>query len=211
VVRIFRPGDLIVPVFAVAILANVGAYMISTHAQDLLGAREMAAVLPLGAVLAGRALGDHLVGPGRLRGWLLRPALALVAAGYAAALAFGATQPPAPPRNQPLADFLVGHGLTSGLAGYWEANSTTLDTGGRVTVSAVAWTAQGSLAPYLWEANMSDYDPSRHYANFLVTGGPSPLPAAQAATYNFGPPKKTYYAAGYTIMVWNTNLLAKLG
>ena len=54
-VRIFRPlGDLIVPVFAVAILANLGAYMISTHAQDLLGAREMVAVLPLGAVLAGR-------------------------------------------------------------------------------------------------------------------------------------------------------------
>ena len=53
--RIFRPGELIVPVFAVAIVANLGAYMISTHAQDLLGAREMAAVLPLGAVLAGRS------------------------------------------------------------------------------------------------------------------------------------------------------------
>jgi len=34
--RIFRPGELIVPVFAVAIVANLGAYMISTRAQDLL-------------------------------------------------------------------------------------------------------------------------------------------------------------------------------
>jgi len=76
--RFFR-SELIVPAFAVAILANMAAYLISPHAVDVLGAREMAAVLPLGAVLAGRTLGDHLVGPGRLRRWLLRPALALVA------------------------------------------------------------------------------------------------------------------------------------
>ena len=58
--RFFRFGDLIVPVFAVAIVLNVGAYMISTHARDLLGAREMAEVLPLGAVLAGRVVGDRI-------------------------------------------------------------------------------------------------------------------------------------------------------
>ncbi len=50
-VRVFSPGELVVPVFAVAIVANLGAYMISTHAQHLLGAREMAAVLPFGAAL----------------------------------------------------------------------------------------------------------------------------------------------------------------
>ena len=59
IARIFRFGELIVPVFAVAIVLNLGAYMSSTHAQDLLGAREMAEVLPLGAVLAGRVLGDR--------------------------------------------------------------------------------------------------------------------------------------------------------
>ena len=31
--RIFRFGELIVPVFAVAILLNLGAYMVSAHAQ----------------------------------------------------------------------------------------------------------------------------------------------------------------------------------
>jgi hypothetical protein len=208
--RFFR-SELIVPAFAVAILANMAAYLISPHALDVLGAREMAAVLPLGAVLAGRTLGDHLVGAGRVRRWLLRPALAVVAASYLGGLAYGAAQPPAPPANQPLADWLVGHGLTDGLAGYWEANSTTLDSGGRVTVSAVAWTPHNGLGPYLWEADLSHYDPSRHYANFLVAGGPSPLPSAQAATYSFGPPQRTYHAAGYIIIVWNTNLLTKLG
>ena len=52
IARIVRSGELIVPVFAVAIVLNLGAYMSSTHAQHLLGAREMAEVLPLGAVLA---------------------------------------------------------------------------------------------------------------------------------------------------------------
>src|SRR5207237_4959305 len=69
--RIFRRGELIVPVFAVAIVANLGAYMISTHAQDLLGAREMAAVLPLGAGLAGRLPGGRIAACGEAaRRWL---------------------------------------------------------------------------------------------------------------------------------------------
>jgi hypothetical protein len=210
--RFFR-AELIVPAFAVAIGANMAAYLVSPHALDVLGAREMAAVLPLGAVLAGRALGDHVPGRGWLRRWLLRPALVLAAAGYLAALAYGAAQPPVPPANQQLADWLPAHGLTDGLAGYWEANSTTLDSGGRVTVSAVAWTLHDGLGPYLWEADASHYDPSRRYANFLVAGGTAPLPAAQAVTWaaGFGPPKTVYHVAGYVIMVWDTNLLSKLG
>jgi hypothetical protein len=209
----FFRAELIVPAFAVAIGANMAAYLVSPHALDVLGAREMAAVLPLGAVLAGRALGDHVPGRGWLRRWLLRPALVLAAAGYLAALAYGAAQPPVPPANQQLADWLPAHGLTDGLAGYWEANSTTLDSGGRVTVSAVAWTLHDGLGPYLWEADASHYDPSRRYANFLVAGGTAPLPAAQAVTWaaGFGPPKTVYHVAGYVIMVWDTNLLSKLG
>ena len=61
-IRRFFGAELIVPAFAVAILLNLAAYMISTHAQDLLGAREIAPVLPLGAVLAGRTLGDRVPG-----------------------------------------------------------------------------------------------------------------------------------------------------
>ena len=46
--------------FAVAILINLVTYMFSPHALDILGAREIAAVLPLGAVLAGRMLAEPL-------------------------------------------------------------------------------------------------------------------------------------------------------
>ena len=99
--RIFRFGDLIVPVFAVAIVLNLGAYMSSTHAQDLLGAREMAEVLPLGAVLAGRVLGDRIAAWMRAaKGWFV-PVLAVLAAGYLATLGYGAALASVPAENEP--------------------------------------------------------------------------------------------------------------
>ena len=115
--RIFRFGELIVPVFAVAIVLNLGAYMISTHARDLLGAREMAEVLPLGAV-AGRAR------PGRPGGGLDPGGESLVRPGarrargraYLATLGYGAAQPSVPAENETLASWLLAHRLTDGLA-----------------------------------------------------------------------------------------------
>jgi hypothetical protein len=209
--QFFRPGDLLVPVFAVAIVINVVAYLISPHAASIMAAREMAAVLPLGAVLAARTLGDRILAVEQTARRWFRPALALVAAGYLAALGYGAAQPSVPPANQPLAAWLAAHRLTDGLAGYWEANSTTLDSRGRVTVSAIARASQGGLGPYYWEADGDAYDPSRHYANFFVAGGPDPLRDAQAAAIQaFGPPERIYHADGYAILVWNTNLLKKL-
>jgi hypothetical protein len=209
--RIFRLGELIVPVFAVAIVANAVAYMISTHAQDLLGAREMAAVLPLGAVLAGRLLGDRMAAWTRAaRRWFV-PVLSVLTAGYLAALGFGAAQAPVPAQSEPLAGWLAAHGLTSGLASYWQANSTTVASGGRVVVSAVAPDASGRLVPYLWESDVASYDPARHVANFVVTDGPGAWAGMpQFARLTFGPPARTYHVDGCTIQVWNTNVLAKL-
>ena len=209
--RIFRFGELIVPVFAVAIVANVGAYMISTHAQDLLGAREMAAVLPLGAVLAGRVLGDRIAAWTRAaKGWFV-PVLSVLAAGYLAALGFGAAQAVVPAQNQPLANWLAAHGLTRGLATYWQANGTTVASRGQVELSAVVQDVRDRLVPYLWETDLANYDPARNYANFVVADGPSALPGMQlSAQLTFGRPARIYYADGYTILVWNTNLLAKL-
>jgi hypothetical protein len=211
VVRIFRPGDLIVPVFAVGILANVVAYMISTHAQDLLGAREMAAVLPLGAVLAGRVLGDRLAAWTRAARYWLAPVLVLLGAGYLAALGLGAAQPVRPAPNEPLAAWLTAHGLTGGLATYWQANSTNVDSHGRVVLSAVVQDVRDRLVPYLWETDTANYDPAHRYANFVVADGPSALPGMElSAQLTFGKPARTYTADGYTILVWNKNLLAEL-
>ena len=209
--RIFRPGELIVPVFAAAVVANVGAYMISTHAQDLLGAREMAAVLPLGAVLAGRVLGDRIAAWTRAaRDWSV-PVLSVLAVGYLAALGFGAAQASVPAQSQPLASWLEAHGLTRGLASYWQANSTTVASSGQVVVSAVLPDVRDHLVPYLWESDLASYDPGRYYANFVVADGPSAWPGMQlSAQLTFGRPARSYQFDGYTILVWHTNVLAQL-
>ena len=209
--RIFRFGELIVPVFAVAIVVNLGAYMISTHAQDLLGAREMAEVLPFGAVLAGRVLGDPIAAWFRMaKGWVA-PVLAVLAAGYLATLGFDAAQASVPAENEPLASWLVAHRLTDGLATYWQANSTTVDSHGQVRLSAVVQNPRDRLVPYEWESDGAYYDPALHYANFVVADGPSALPGMPlSAELTFGRPQRTYHTDGYTILVWDTNLLAKL-
>jgi hypothetical protein len=210
IARIVRFGELIVPCFAVAILLNLGAYLVSRHAQDLAGAREMAEVLPLGAVLAGRVLGDRIPAWTRsVKGWFV-PVLAMLTVGYLATLGYGAAQASVPAENEALATWLVAHQLSGGLADYWQANSTTLDSGGRVLVSAVFQGAGGKLAPYQWETDDANYDPARHYANFVVANGPSGLSGTWPAVRTFGRPARVYQADGYTIMVWNTNLLAKL-
>jgi len=209
--RLLRPDEFIVAVLAMAILINLGAYTISTHTHNLLGAREMVEVLPFGAALAGRMLGERALAVLRAGPRVLRPALAVVLAGYLGALGYGAAQTPAPPVNQPLVAWLVGHGFRDGLAGYWEANSTTVASGGRVRVSAVTRTDNGKLTPYQWETNEQDFNASLHYANFLVAGGPTPLREAKAsAELTFGPPQRVYQFDGYIVMVWDTNLLNKL-
>jgi len=186
--------------------------MISTHAQDLLGAREMAAVLPLGAVLAGRVLGDRI--PAWIRAakrWFV-PVLAVLTAGYLATLGLGAAQAAVPPVSESLATWLAAHQLTDGLAGYWQANSVTADSRRQVVVSAVTYGAHGKLVPYQWETDDANYDPALHHADFVVADGPSALVGMQTwAELSFGRPARIYHADGYTIMVWNTNLLDKLG
>ena len=213
--RLFRFTELVIPVFAVAIVLNLVTYMFSSHALNILGAREIAAVLPLGAVLAGRVLAEPLLDMAqaarRAKRWL-RPALAVVAVGYLGTLAYGAAQPPAPLTNLPLAGWLVAHGFTDGLAAYWQAGSTTLASGGRVHVSGVTVAPDGQFVPYEWETDDAGYNPSLRDATFLVADGPDQLAWEQpTAVRTFGRPERIYRYDGYTIMVWDTNLLLRLG
>ncbi len=70
----------------------------------------------------------------------------------------------------------------------------------------------GEFVPYEWETDDADYDPSLHDATFVVADGPGQLAGAQsAALRTFGPPRRIYRYDGYTIMVWDTNLLRRLG
>jgi hypothetical protein len=216
--RFFRARELLVPALAVAIVVNLAAFVLT--AQTLAATREIAAVLPLGAVLAGRLLAWRLlalrpaVGTGKALRVPLRAVLAVAAAGYLAALGYGAAQPAVPAMNEPLAIWLAGHGYTRGLAGYWQAGSTTLDAGARVSLSSVGHGRGGRVVPGHWETSTLLYDPSRQYADFVVvkdSGTYSTRWLRAAAERTFGPPQHTYAVGPYTIMTWPGNLLAQLG
>ena len=229
--RFFRARELLVPAFALAIAVNLAGFLLT--AQTLAATREIAAVLPLGAVLAGRLLAPRLLAPqllaprllapqllgprlraGKVLRAPLRPVLAVVAVGYLAALGYGAAQPAVPAMSEPLATWLAARGYSHGLAGYWQAGSTTLDAGARVSVSSVGQGPGGRVVPGRWETSTPRYDPSRQYANFVVvkdSGTYSTRWLRGAAERTFGPPRQTYVVGPYTIMTWHANLLTRLG
>jgi hypothetical protein len=128
----------------------------------------------------------------------------LVAGAYGVAFGYSAGRPAAGGRGSVLARWLVAHGLRYGLAGV-AANVTTVDSGGRVVLAATAVRA-GRVGALLYQSEADAYNPRRHYANFLVT---EDVPAA-AVRATFGRPALVYRFDGYTVGIWNVNLLTKL-
>jgi hypothetical protein len=206
--RRFFSAELIVPVLATGIVFNLAFYILSTVPATWFDTREISVVLPFGAVLAGRQLAGPLT---RVR---LEPVLAVVLACYAAALGYGAVQPPVADSEQPVVGWLEAHHLVTGLGTYTEANVITLGSGGRVAIRTVTWWSSGAV-PRAYESEASWYDPRQSYANFVVTnsadgGGASLIPRRDILALA-GPPARTYHYKTFTIMVWNHNLLANLG
>jgi hypothetical protein len=219
----YDPGDLVSPVLATAIVVNVVAYVLSVIPVGVFDTREILAVLPFGAVLAGRMVPGQLAGVPRRLKPALAGASAAVLACYAAALGYGAAQPPVPDSMQAIIPWLEAHHLTHGLGTYAESNLTTMDSGGRVEIRDVAWHSDGDL-PRHFETKSSWDDPRHSFANFILTnsadhwgmdGGPnrlvSMIPRTAIAALHAGPPAHVYHYKTFTIMVWNHNLLENLG
>jgi hypothetical protein len=192
-----------------AIVLNLAAYVVSTLPSTY-SSREIAAVLPCGAVLAARACV-----PGRLVG-ALRARAAVAVAAVAAVVplaAAAATLPPVTPAAVPLAAWLDAHGYRYGIGGYWDASSVTLQSRNRVQVRAVAETTHGQVAAYYWETKADWYDASRHDATFVIVNGPypdSPTLGAMEVEQYFGRPAAIYRVAGREILSYRTNLLKRL-
>ena len=208
VLRRFAAGrDLVAQVLGAGVVISLGAYLISHQVADLHSTREVAAVLPFSAALAGRVFGPRLE---RAR---MKPAVALLLAGYLASLVRVMTLPPAPAQNQRLATWLSAHGLDNGLAGYWQASSTTVASGDRVQLRPVGATSDGIRA-FNWETDRSWFDPAAHDVNFITLypsrPGSAPYPWVTDVRAAFGQPARIYYVDGYTVMVWNSNLLTEL-
>jgi hypothetical protein len=201
-----RDGDLVTQLLAAAVIIALAAYLLGTKAVDIHSTREIAAVLPFGAVLAGRLLA------GRLDAARMTPALLVALTGYLACLGREMSQPARPAQGQQLAGWLAAHQLDYGLAGYWQAASTTLASQGTVQVVPVL-SVHGTVYRGNWEADASWYDPGLHTATFVVLP-----PGERGLTYlsssdvraAFGQPARIYQAGTYTVLVWNRNLLTGL-
>jgi len=219
----YDPSDLVSPVLATAIAVNVAAYVLSVIPVGVFDTREILAVLPFGAVLAGRMVPGQLAGIPRR----LKPPLAYASAGvlacYLAALGYGAAQPPVADSEQAIVPWLEAHHLTTGLGTYIEANLITLDSGGRVAIRAVSWQFTRNV-PRSFESNADWFDPRHNFANFIVTNTAdttpnrdrslrrsSMIPGAAIAALHAGPPVHVYHYKTFTIMVWDHNLLDNLG
>jgi len=203
--------DRVTQVVVAGAAAMMAAAIFTIELASVGQAHEVAVLLPFGAVLAGRVLPGLL--PDRVRAArraLLPAGGAWLAVGLAA-LCYAATGAPVAAENMPLAGWLTAHGYTEGLAAYWQASSTTVDSGGKVLVAPV--TDQGT-AVYAWEADAAWYDPGTRRATFVVAmenpDGPLGGIAVSAGQESFGRPAHTYRVDGYVIMVYRYNLLTRL-
>jgi hypothetical protein len=188
----------------VAIVFNIGVLLISVIATPT-HSREIAAVLPCGAVLAARACV-----PARMAR-VPQAFLAVAATALAALvpLAAAANQPSMRPATVPLAAWLEAHGLTYGIAGYWDASVVTAQSGDRVKIRAVDIIENPKIFVPGWEANALWYNPSRYDATFVVADH-NGRDSAAAFERHFGKPLATYQVASWFVLIYRTNLLQQL-
>ncbi|GIJ47555.1 hypothetical protein Val02_44410 [Virgisporangium aliadipatigenens] len=200
-------GDRVADVLAVAILVNLLAFVVSTQPGDLLTARQVVVVLPLGAALGGRLLGTYLHGAAR-------PRTVPVLAGVLAVLSIGwgvsaAVATPVRPEAHQAAEWLAANGHTYGLGSYWAANTTTLYTRGKVHVAPVAGLER--IAGYRWESREDWYDPARRDARFVIIDlSEAHYGTVDSALAQFGQPVTRQDFGRWAVLVYDRNLLVGL-
>jgi hypothetical protein len=212
----WRTADLVSRALVVGVFVMLAAGAASPLMIPGGGTHEIAVILPLGAVLGGRVVGPwladragsgQLARAGRTARATVAGVLAAAALGLLCCLGYAAAQPAMQSRDAPIANWLLEHHLTSGLSGYWNANITTLITGGKVHLAPLA---DGGTYGYLWVAKESWFNPHVSYANFIVTttkqigGNDVPLKVVLAW---YGKPAKSYQVDQYTVVVYNRNVL----
>ena len=198
------------------IVFNIAIYVISVMPLANIS-RELAVLLPSGAVLAARGLV-----PARLTGRLTAAAAVAVTAVIALlTLSAAAARPPLPSATAPLSAWLEAHGLRYGVAGYWDASITTVESGNKVQLRAVDLHPHPDAPRWTvnipgWESNPLWYNPSTYDATFAVAdvsgsvGGHPGYPASDFEQV-FGKPSARYRVDGWYVLVYQTNLLRKLG
>ncbi len=202
--RRLRDAGLVNQLLLAGILVNLAAFGVWTDVTSLSTIREIVAVLPFGAVLAGRLLAD------RLAAARLLPVLAAVGCGYLVSLAVLLAHSPVAPQAQPLTSWLEAHHLRYGLGNSALGSVVTVSSGGRVALRPLGVTGH-QLGPGRWEAQQSWFDPRQHDATFAAVLGTPPSPPVADLRLAFGPPAAIYHVGAYTVLTWrHENLLTRL-
>jgi len=202
-IQFLHGRDRVNQVLVAGIALNLAAYALSTRAVEVRDVREMAPVLPLSAVLAGRLLADRI----RVSKVVL-PTLSVVFIGYLAGLGYSLTTPQVPAQNEQIAFWLEAHHLRSGLSGYWQGNVIALTTGERVRVAPIM-ERDDKFVPIYWNTQPAWYDPRRSSANFVLIG--PTFPNVKGAMTTFGQPTHVYRVGHYEVLTYAKNLLTDLG
>jgi hypothetical protein len=202
-----KESDRVTQLLVGVVLVDVAAYVLSTQATDLRSVRFLIPAIGAGAVLAGR------VGVAALVNRRLRVAAVVVALGYIALLFAGLRAAPAAQPEGELTAWLGSRGLTYGLGSYWNGPSATVTGQDRVRIRAVTAT-DGRLHPYRWVVDQAWYDPGRsgNDARFVVVDQVAYGQVTETtAKATFGPPAEVDHVGGYTVLIWQKNLLRELG
>jgi hypothetical protein len=202
-IQFLHGRDRVNQVLVAGVAFNLAAYAFSTRAIQIRDVREMAPVLPLSAVLAGRLLAGRI----RVNKFAL-PALSVVFLGYLAGLGYELTTPQVPAQNEQIAFWLEAHHFRSGLSGYWQGNVIALTTGDRVRVAPMMAQDDG-FVPIYWDTKPTWYDPRQSSANFVLIG--PTFPNVKSAVTTFGQPAHVYRVGPYEVLTYSENLLTDLG
>jgi hypothetical protein len=191
-------------VLLVAIVLNIGAYTISMLPNQWVP-NDIVAVLPAAAILGARALVPaHIAG----RLTALAAGVAVAVAAALVPLSLAATRSAAIAPVAQLTAWLQARGLRYGLGGYWDGSAVTLQSGGRVQVRTVRVNGP-EITPWAWEMYTGWYDPSRHYANFVIVDLVNHDLGPQAERF-FGKPASTYRVGGWKILIYDKNVLREV-
>lgn len=193
----------------VAIIIYLAAYEFSTvGAPGGGGGYEFVGVVAMSAALSARTLAS--LRPLRLPTFRLAgTAVAGIAAFVFLISGTSLFQSTVRSPLQPLGAWLEAHNLTYGLAEYWNSSPVTVYTGGHVSVRPVML-LPGGFTPRAWNARSQWFDASKNDARFVIAGQAQGGAMTVADVENsFGKPAAVYQVGGYSIVVYDYNLLTK--
>jgi hypothetical protein len=197
--KLLALDDPITQMLAVAFLVVLAGYLTNIKSNP----NEIVGLLPIGAVLAGRVLANKIIS------YRLVPALSVVLAGVALLIGHNVSQLPKVNPNQRVASWLEAHHLTYGVAGFWNANSVTLESGNHVQVRPVR-TYRDEVVWTNLQVDSAWYRSGAHDASFVIwiPGACHDLCLTRTGLRGgFGPPAATYRIGPFLVLVYRQNLL----